>query len=120
MIWLLDNNLSYRLAQQIRDGGIDCVHVSDIGLKHADDKEIFDYAARHNHVLISKDDDFLDLSLLYGRPPLVVKLEVGNINTSLTLSVLLRDKLEIDAAERDIHIQILRIYKLKPVLDSIS
>ncbi len=49
-----------------------------------------------------------------------MKLEVGNINTSLTLSVLLRDKAEIDAAVRDIHIQILRIYTLKPVLDSIS
>jgi predicted nuclease of predicted toxin-antitoxin system len=114
--WLLDNNLSFRLAGQLQKYGIEVEHVGRCGLSDVDDAQIFQYAGAHDMILISKDDDFLDLAAMRGRPPLVVKLDIGNLSTSATLAVLLRNKADIDAAYGEKHIRVLRLYMIKEAL----
>jgi predicted nuclease of predicted toxin-antitoxin system len=114
--WLLDNNLSFRLAGQLQKNGIVVEHVGCCGLSDANDVQIYQYAAANDMILISKDDDFLDLAAMRGRPPLVVKLDIGNLNTSATLAILLRDKADIEAAFGEKHIRVLRLYIVKEAL----
>ena len=45
MRFLVDNNLSPRLAARLCDAGHDAVHVRDLGMTQADDETIFDAAA---------------------------------------------------------------------------
>jgi len=61
MKFLLDSNLSHRVAQLLRDAGIDATHVRDKGLQHATDLTILMFARQHSFVLVSEDTDFGEL-----------------------------------------------------------
>ena len=58
MNYVVDANLSPRLAELLRDAGHDAVHVRDIGLRTASDDEIIDYAISTDRIVISHDTDF--------------------------------------------------------------
>lgn len=58
MRFLLDQNLSLRLAQLLGDGGHDALHVRSLGLGTAPDAVILDRAAEESRVLVSADTDF--------------------------------------------------------------
>ncbi len=58
MNYVVDANLSPRLAVLLRDAGHDAVHVRDIGLRTASDDEIIDYAISTDRIVISHDTDF--------------------------------------------------------------
>ncbi len=61
MKFLLDSNLSYRVAQLLGDAGLDAVHVRDKGLQHVTDSAILEFARQHAFVLVSEDTDFGEL-----------------------------------------------------------
>ncbi|MGQ0774252.1 MAG: DUF5615 family PIN-like protein [Pseudonocardiales bacterium] len=61
MKFLLDSNLSHRVAQLLRDAGVDAAHVRDHDLQHAPDSMILEFARQHSFVLISEDTDFGEL-----------------------------------------------------------
>lgn len=61
MKFLLDSNLSHRVAQLLCDAGLDAVHVRDKGLQHATDLVIMEFARQHAFVLVSEDTDFGEL-----------------------------------------------------------
>src|SRR6185437_7979414 len=61
MRFLLDSNLSHRVAQLLRDAGIEAVHVRDHDLQHATDSVILEFALQHAFVLVSEDTDFGEL-----------------------------------------------------------
>jgi predicted nuclease of predicted toxin-antitoxin system len=42
------------------------------------DKDIWDYALNNGYIIITKDNDFLDLLELKGFPPKVILLKTGN------------------------------------------
>jgi predicted nuclease of predicted toxin-antitoxin system len=79
---LFDHNLSPRLVARLIDLYSDANHVSLVGLDRASDREVWDYAASHDCVIVTKDSDFDDLSLLLGFPPKVIWLRIGNCTTS--------------------------------------
>jgi predicted nuclease of predicted toxin-antitoxin system len=61
MTFLLDSNLSHRVAQLLCDAGFDAVHVRDKGLQHATDSVILEFVRQHAFVLVSEDTDFGEL-----------------------------------------------------------
>lgn len=87
---LFDQNLSFDLVRLLADVYPDSVHVRDLQLVEADDLTIWRYAAEHELVIVSKDSDFHQMSLLHGHPPKTVWLRVGNAPTS-TIAALLRE-----------------------------
>ena len=55
---LIDNALSPRLAEALRNAGHDAIHVRDYGMSATKDEEIFERAGRENRVVVSADTDF--------------------------------------------------------------
>jgi predicted nuclease of predicted toxin-antitoxin system len=78
---LLDENLSPKLAGFLQDLFPGSEHVEDCGLGSTSDEEIWRFAKENDFVIVSKDSDFYDRSALYGEPPKVVWLRVGNCST---------------------------------------
>ena len=52
-----------------------------MGLRGQSDQAILDFAAARGFIIVSKDNDFRQLSFLKGSPPKVIWLEVGNAGT---------------------------------------
>lgn len=65
---LLDENLSDRIIPKITDLYPNSEHVKTLGLTNTDDAIIWEYAKLNNFVIVSKDSDFHQRSLLYGHP----------------------------------------------------
>lgn len=58
MRFLIDNALSPRVAEGLRQAGHEAVHVRDYRLEKADDAVLFDRAALEDRVVVSQDTDF--------------------------------------------------------------
>jgi predicted nuclease of predicted toxin-antitoxin system len=56
--FLVDANLSPRVAELLNAAGHDAVAVRDAGLKDAPDGEILDHAGADDRVVVSHDTDF--------------------------------------------------------------
>jgi len=86
---LCDQNLSWRLPNKLADLYPDSQHIREAGMKESEDVDIWNYAKANGFVIVSKDLDFQQRSLLFGHSPKVVRLRVGNC-TVQTIEVLLR------------------------------
>lgn len=85
---LFDENLSYRLIATLDDLYPGSSHVREIGLLGSGDERIWNHAAAHGFILVSKDTDFYQRSLVFGAPPRVIWLRVGNGPTRVIADVL--------------------------------
>lgn len=85
---LLDENLSDRIIHSIVDLYPDSQHVKTLGLINTDDVMIWEYAKTNEFVIVSKDSDFHQRSLLYGHPPKFIYLRIGNCPTSKIIQIL--------------------------------
>lgn len=63
---LLDQGLSARAAQALREMGWDALHVREIGMAEAADLAILAYAAAQKRVLVTLDHDFPQILALTG------------------------------------------------------
>lgn len=88
---LFDENLSHKLALLLADIFPNSVHVRDIGLKATSDPLVWDYAKDNDFMIVSKDADMHDLSLVFGNPPKVVWVRLGNCSTRQVEELLRRD-----------------------------
>jgi predicted nuclease of predicted toxin-antitoxin system len=88
---LFDENLSHKLARHLSDIFPDSIHVRNIGLKAADDPLVWDYAKDNDFMIVSKDADMHDLSLVFGNPPKVIWVRLGNCSTTEVENLLRRE-----------------------------
>ncbi len=98
---LLDQNLAFTLAAGLVDLFPGSSHVRDVGLERADDEAVWAFARDHGYTIASKDSDFRQRSFLYGAPPRVIWLDVGNCTTSHVESLLRARAAEVAAFESD-------------------
>ncbi len=78
---LFDQNISFKIAGRLADLYPESVHVRDLDMERSDDREVWDYARDNGFAIASKDEDFHQLSFLYGAPPKVIWLKLGNCTT---------------------------------------
>lgn len=86
---LLDENLSERLLPLLTTRFPDSQHVRLLGFSGANDHILWELARREGYVLVSKDEDILDLSVSRRCPPKVVCLAIGNASNTQKASLLL-------------------------------
>ncbi len=79
---LLDQNLSHRLVGPLSHVFPGTTHVRLVGLERASDDAVWRYAKDNGYVIVSKDSDFHQRSLVEGLPPKVVWIQRGNCRTS--------------------------------------
>jgi len=91
ILWL-DAQSSLALANWITEQftPIQALPVRELGLRNADDREIFARARSAGAVVMTKDRDFLHLLFEQGPPPQVIWLRVGNSSNQALQAVLLR------------------------------
>ena len=85
---LFDQNLSPRLIGLVGDVFPGSVHVRLLGLQTASDDEIWACAAQSGLAIVSKDSDFRQRSFLYGPPPKVIWIRLGNCATDRIAALL--------------------------------
>lgn len=79
MRFLIDNALSPKLAEALREAGQDAIHVRDVGLSEADDESIMQRALLDGRVVVSADTDFGTLLALHQvRLPSVILFRRGS------------------------------------------
>src|SRR5437016_5669592 len=92
LIWL-DTQLSPLLAKWMHTQfKIECIHLREIGLKKATDKNIVLQTRKQNAIIITKDSDFQDLLLLHSSPPKIIWITCGNTSND-KLKRILKSKL---------------------------
>lgn len=90
---LLDANLSWRLTATLKQHFTDCFHVDHIGLPvPATDQDIWNYARENEFIIVTNDEDFLDMVNLKGFPPKVLLLRTGNQSTLFIANLLILRK----------------------------
>ena len=66
MRFLVDANLSPRIAEILTSGGHNALHVRDVGLLTASDEKIMAHAQADDRVIVSADSDFATMLALGG------------------------------------------------------
>ena len=97
-IWV-DAHLSPELAVWLTNTfGVVAFALRDIGLRDAEDLEIFAAAKAQSAIVLTKDRDFADLVDQFGTPPQIIWLTCGNTSNARLreiLSVTLPQALEL-------------------------
>ena len=107
---LFDHNLSPRLVGRLAEVFPGSTHVAFEGLARASDKTVWDHARQNTYLIVTKDADFNDLSVLYGSPPKVVWIRSGNCTTSQVESLLRERSDAVHAFVADTEASILELF----------
>ncbi len=67
---------------------VDAIAVRELGLRSAEDPDIFAGARAESAVVLTKDSDFVDLVTRLGPPPQILWLTCGNTSTAFLRDVL--------------------------------
>ena len=89
---LLDENLSRRLIPFLQHAYPGSSQVVLMGLESASDKEVWQKAKDDGFVILTRDADFQELSLVWGQPPKVIRLKTLNQSRAATLKLLLDNR----------------------------
>jgi predicted nuclease of predicted toxin-antitoxin system len=108
IIWI-DAHLSPAIATWITmTFDITAIALRDLGLRDAEDPEIFEKAKVQDVIFMSKDSDFVDLVDRLGSPPQIIWLTCGNTSNAelrRILSLTLLDALaQLQAGEKLVEI----------------
>jgi predicted nuclease of predicted toxin-antitoxin system len=98
---LFDENLSHKLVGALSTRFPNSTHVRDIGLRGAQDPQIWSHARGQGFVIVSKDTDFRERSYVEGFPPKVSWLDVGTAGTGAIAELLRKEHQRIERFETD-------------------
>ena len=99
MIFLLDENIAPSLTTAINKLGFQSFHVRDVKLLSTPDETIFDFAFKHNYIIITHDLDFSKIHALSGKSkPSVILFRAEPLTLEFMQMVLTENlhQLEID------------------------
>jgi len=98
---LVDQNLSPKLSGRLQDLYPGSAHVLEFHLDEADDPIVWSFAEREGFTIVTKDDDFSELSLIRGFPPKVLHIGLGNCSTQSVESLIRAHVAELKDFEAD-------------------
>ena len=74
------------------------------------DKMIWQFAKSNSYIIVTHDEDFYELSNLYGSPPKGIWLRFGTPPTDVVVKKLLKHQVDIVIFYIDSNIDLLEIY----------
>ena len=98
MRFLVDANLPPHLCHWLRSRGHEAEHLADLNLLRATDTQLWERGKNHQVVIFSKDVDFYDRALLFGTPPQVLHVAVGNCSNARLFHILDSEWSDVEAA----------------------
>ena len=98
---LFDQNLSPKLVNRLADLFPDSRHVQSEMLDCADDNQVWQHANTNDFAIVTKDEDYNNLSVLRGVPPKVIWLQIGNCTTAQVEALFRARFPDIQAFEND-------------------
>jgi len=88
---LLDENISLKLVKFFTADFPESSHIDFLHMQGTTDTSIWEYALAENYIIVSKDNDFRQRSFLFGSPPKVIWLSVGNGGTKVIKELILKN-----------------------------
>lgn len=85
---LFDQNISFRVVNKLRPIFPNCGQVRNLNLENKSDREIWNFAKNEQYTIVTFDADFYDLVTLFGHPPKVIWLRMGNTNSNNLITTL--------------------------------
>lgn len=98
---LFDQNLSPRLVGLLSDLYPESAHVQSAGLDRALDEAVWSHAKERGLIIVTKDADFHERSVIAGAPPKIVWIRRGNCSTTTIEKILRRHRDEIQQLSAD-------------------
>jgi predicted nuclease of predicted toxin-antitoxin system len=106
----LDQNIPHKLIKELEDVFPGSNHVYLLGLEKASDEEVWSYARDNGFTIVTHDSDFNERSLVYGYPPKVIWLRIGNTSTQNIKQLIKKHSQDILLFEKDKILGCLQIY----------
>lgn len=89
MKFLCDVHISYKIVKYLRSSGFETVHINEILDKwHTKDGDICTYADVNDLIVLTKDADFKNSFLISNTPKKLIKVNLGNISTSVLVDAI--------------------------------
>ncbi len=98
---LFDQNLSPKLVNRLADLFPGSSHVQSVGLDCADDDQVWEHARLNGFAIVTKDVDYNNLSVLWGQPPKVIWLQLGNCTTAQVEALFRARSADIETFDND-------------------
>ena len=98
---LFDENLSPKLSRLLASLFPGSTHVRECGLLGEADEDVWEHARINGFTIVSKDSDFQQRSLLYGYPPKLVWLRIGNCTRQQLVQLITSHEQDIRALDAD-------------------
>ncbi len=85
-------------------------HVQLVGLEHASDLVIWEFALANEYIIVTKDTDFTNLSFKRGSPPQVIWVHSGNCSVDHVEEILRRRYNDVLTLSTELKIAILSLW----------
>jgi|GEM_PF-251685 predicted nuclease of predicted toxin-antitoxin system len=86
---LCDVHIARKAVRFFQENNLESIHTNDILDGYfTKDRDLSQYAERHQYTLLSKDADFKDSHLLKNASQRLIKINLGNIPTNLFIAIL--------------------------------
>ena len=89
---LLDENLSRRIVPFLQADYPGSTQITLINMETASDLDVWQFAKKNDYVIVTKDSDFYDISLVLDTPPTVIWIKTGNVTKSRITNLLLQNR----------------------------
>ena len=98
MRFLVDAQMPPRLARRLTELGHEAVHVAEIGLVSAPDRQIWDSVIERAAILVTKDQDFAIARAAASEGPTIIWVRLGNTNNETLIARFVKALDSISAA----------------------
>jgi len=93
---LLDENLSRRIVPFLQIDYPGSTQIALVNRETASDLDVWQFAKENDYVIVTKDSDFYDISLVLGTPPRIIWVKTGNVTKSTITNLLLQNRERIE------------------------
>jgi predicted nuclease of predicted toxin-antitoxin system len=107
---LFDQNLSPRLIDRLTNLYPESAHVYEEGLDCVENKVVWEFAHKNDYLIVSKDSDFSEMSIIRGFPPKVIWIRRGNCSTQEIEELLRKNHYRIEELHQSKDAGVLLLY----------